>query len=162
MKKSFFIPIAILLSATVILLFVFLQISHAIKDKEMKLVYDTFSMAGTDSQIVLNSDNTLTIRNYDMSELEKESYEDFVIAQKNAGREEGNKLTKEEEQRIRDDIDLNHQFLDRENSFSFASEDGFIGIYVPVENCDLFFYLQFYPSDKTIVFDNNTFTLEKR
>ena len=160
MKKLTFIVFAILLLATVILLVVILQIVGN-RNEELELKYGTFSMAGTDSQIVLRDDNTLFVRNYDMSELERETYEDAVIALKNEGREEGDKLTEEEKQKIRDDIDLDRQFLDRANSFSWAVEDGLIGIYVPVENCDLFFYLQFNPIRNTIAFDDNIFTLEK-
>lgn len=160
MRKLLFFVFLILLIATVILLVVILQIVGN-RNELMELKYGTFSMAGTDSQIVLRDDNTLFVRNYDMSELERETYEDAVIALKNEGREEGDKLTEEEKQEIRDDIDLDRQFLDRANSFSWAVEEGHIGIYVPVENCDLFFYLQFNPVSNTIVFDDNTFTLEK-
>jgi len=161
MRKILFFVFLILLIATVILLVVVRQNQRDNENELTELKYGTFSIAGTDSQIVLRDDNTLFVRNYDMSDLEKETYEDAVIALKNEGREEGDKLTEEEEQEIRDDIDLDRQFLDRANSFSWAVEEGPIGIYVPVENCDLFFYLQFNPVSNTIVFDDNTFTLEK-
>lgn len=127
----------------------------------MKITYGTFAMASTDSQIVLREDNTLTILNYDMSELEKVSYEDFMIAQQNAMREEGNKLSADEEQKIWDGIDLNGQFLDQVNSFEAVDEDGWIGIYVPVEGCEFSLYMQFYPSDNSLVFDEKIFSLEK-
>ena len=130
-------------------------------EEAMKITYGTFTMASTDSQIVLREDNTLTIVNYDMSELEKVSYEDHLIAQQNAKREEGNKLSADEEQKIRDGIDLNGQFLDQVNSFEAADEDGWIGIYVPVEGCEYFLYMQFYPSDNSLVFDQKIFSLEK-
>lgn len=159
--KEFFVKKPILFVIVVLVIVMVLPGCAGKKEEEMKLVYGTFTMAGTDSQIVLRDDNTVIIRKYDMSKLEKEAYENFVIAMQNDKREEGNKLTEEEEQRIRNDIDLERQFLDRENTFDFALEDGLIGIYVPVENCDLFFYLQFYPSDNTIVFDDKIFTLEK-
>lgn len=130
-------------------------------EEAMKITYGTFTMASTDSQIVLREDNTLTIVNYDMSELEKVSYEDFMIAQQNAKREEENRLTADEEQRIRDGIDLNGQFLDKVSSFEAVDEDGWIGICVPVEGCEYFLYMQFYPSDNSIVFDEKIFSLEK-
>jgi len=130
-------------------------------EEAMKITYGTFTMASTDSQIVLREDNTLTIVNYDMSELEKISYEDFMIAQQNAKREEGNRLSADEEQKIREGIDLNGQFLDQVNSFEAVDEDGWIGIYVPVEGCEYFLYMQFYPSDNSIVFDEKIFSLEK-
>ena len=76
-------------------------------------------------------------------------------------REEGNKLSADEEQKIRDEIDLNGQFLDQVNSFEAADEDGWIGIYVPVEGCEYFLYMQFYPSDNSLVFDQKIFSLEK-
>jgi len=161
MRKILLILLLFFLIVFVVLLVVVLQDRRDNKDELTELKYGTFSIAGTDSQIVLRDDNTLTVRNYDLSGLEKKTYEDATIALKNEGREEGDKLTPAEEQKIRDDIDLNRQFLDRANSFSWAVEDGSIGIYVPVENCDLFFYLQFNPVSNTILFDNNLFTLEK-
>lgn len=135
--------------------------SCAKKNPEMRLKYGTFSMAGSDSRIVLYEDRSLSVVNYDLSELEKSTYEDFLIAQVNLGREDGNKLSVDEEQKIRDDIDLNRQFLDRVNPFEEVLEEGCIGIYVPVENCDLFFYMQFYPSDNSIVFDEHIFSFEE-
>ncbi len=161
MRKILFFVFLILLIATVILLVVVRQNQRDNENELTELKYGTFSIAGTDSQIVLRDDNTLFVRNYDMSGLERETYEDATIALKNEGREEGDKLTEEEKQKIRDDIDLDRQFLDRANSFSWAVEDGLIGIYVPVENCDLFFYLQFNPVSNTILFDDNMFALEK-
>ena len=159
--KEIFVKKRLLFIIMVLLILIILPSCSGKKEKKIVLIYGTYTMAGTDSQIVLKSDNTLVVRNYDLSKLEKEAYENFMIAMRNDRREEGNKLTEEEEQKIRDDINLERQFLDRENSFDHALEDGLIGIYVPVENCDLYFYLQFYPSDNTIVFDDKIFTLEK-
>lgn len=144
-----------------LLLLALLATACAPEEEAMKITYGTFTMASTDSQILLREDNTLTIVNYDMSELEKDSYEDFMIAQQNAKREEGNRLTADEEQNIRDGIDLSGQFLDKVSSFEAVDEDDWIGIYVPVEGCEFFLYMQFYPSDNSIVFDEKIFSLEK-
>lgn len=119
----------------------------------------TYQMEGSDSQIVLNPNKTITIHNYDLSELEKKSYEDFLIAKEQKNLSEGETLSKEKEQKIRDDIDLTSQFIDKENSYHEETEDGYIGIYVPVKNCDLYFYAQFCPSDNTVTFDNKIFKL---
>lgn len=160
MKKIILIIGLCLFIATAVLLFIFIQIR--LDQKAMvKAPRGTFTMAGTDSQIELRDDNILIIRNYDMSGLEKETYEDATIVLKNDRREEDDKLTGEEEQEIRDAIDLNGQFLDRENMFFRVTEEDVVGIYVPVNNCDLFIYMQLNVKDKTIVFDDNTFTLEK-
>mgnify|MGYP000982635261 CR=1 FL=1 len=161
MKKLLLIVSLILFVATVILLVLFIQMKL---DPNIggKLPYGTYTMAGTDSQIELRDDDTLIIRNYDLSALEKETYEDATIALRNDRRKEDDKLTAEEEREIRDAIDLDRQFLDRESMFFRVSEDDLIGLYIPVDNCDLFLYLELDAKEKTIVFDDNTFSLEKR
>ena len=68
-------------------------------------------------------------------------------------------MSESEEQKIRDNIDLSSQFLDKENTFEQENENGCIGIYVDVNNCELFLYALFYPSDNSIVFDGKVFKL---
>lgn len=160
MKKLLLVIGLCLFIATAVLFFIFIQIKLNQKG-EVKVPYGTFTIAGTNSQIELGDDNVLIIRNYDMSVLEKDTYEDATIALKNDGRKEDDKLTGEEEQEIRDTIDLNGQFLDRENMFFRITEEDFVGIYVPVNHCDLFLYLQLNIKDKTILFNGSTFSLEK-
>ena len=41
-------------------------------EEAMKITYGTFTMASTDSQIILREDNTLTIMNYDMLDIPPE------------------------------------------------------------------------------------------
>lgn len=102
----------------------------------------------------------LTISGYDFSDIEKHYYEDSVIALENSKRGENEFLTSEEEQKIRDKIDLRKQFSVA-NKFSIQEESnrGCIGIYIPVEGCDLLFYVQYFPNDNTLVFENRIFNL---
>ena len=65
MRKPLYVLILLLLS--------FSATACTPTEEAMKITYGTFTMASTDSQIVLREDNTLTIVNYDMSELEKVS-----------------------------------------------------------------------------------------
>lgn len=125
---------------------------------KMDLKLGTYKSGTDDCTIVLGEDNMLTISGYDFSYIEKHIYEDFVIASENSKRSENEFLTFEEEQEIRDNIDMDKQFSVA-NRFSIQEEpnQGCIGIYVPVEGCDLFFYVQYFPNDNTLVFEDRIF-----
>ena len=127
---------------------------------KMELKLGTYKSGTDDCTIVLGEDNMLTISGYDFSDIEKHIYEDSVIALENSKRSENEFLTSEEEQKIRDKIDMRKQFSVA-NKFSIQEESnqGCIGIYVPVEGCDLFFYVQYFPNDNTLVFEDRIFNL---
>ena len=99
----------------------------------------------------------------DFSEMEKVVYEDVIIGLTNANREqEGSAaLNEKEEQEIRDKIDLNSQFLDKMNEYTVEKEDGALGLYIPVNNTELFMYVQYYPSNDNIVLYNFTYKLKE-
>lgn len=115
------------------------------------------------SYIVIGENNTMGFYNFDFSEMEKVSYEDAIIIFTNANREqEGSAaLTEKEEQEIRDKIDLDSQFLDKMNEYTIEKEDGALGLYIPVNNTELFMYVQYYPSNDNIVFNKFTYKLKE-
>lgn len=77
MKKASLIVTLILFVATAILLFLVIRMKL---DPNVggKLPYGTYAMAGTDSQIELRDDDTLVIRNYDMSGYRRTSSSGFT------------------------------------------------------------------------------------
>ena len=113
--------------------------------------------------IVIGENNTMGFYNFDFSEIEKVRYEDAIIIFTNASREqEGSAaLTEKEEQEIRDKIDLDSQFLDKMNEYTIEKEDGALGLYIPVNNTELFMYVQYYPSNDNIVLYNFTYKLKE-
>lgn len=113
--------------------------------------------------IVIGENNTMGFYDVDFSEMEKVVYEDAIIGLTNANREqEGSAaLNEKEEQEIRDKIDLDSQFLDKMNEYTVEKEDGALGLYIPVNNTELFMYVQYYPSNDNIVFDDFTYKLKE-
>lgn len=115
------------------------------------------------SYIVIGENNTMGFYDVDFSEMEKVVYEDVIIGLTNANREqEGSAaLNEKEEQEIRDKIDLDSQFLDKMNEYTVEKEEGALGLYIPVNNTELFMYVQYYPSNDNIVFDDFTYKLKE-
>ena len=115
------------------------------------------------SYIVIGENNTMGFYNFDFSEMEKVVYEDFIISFTNVSREQEDSaaLTEKEEQEIRDKIDLDSQFLDKMNEYTIEKEDGALGLYIPVNNTELFMYVQYYPSNDNIVFNKFTYKLKE-
>lgn len=115
------------------------------------------------SYIVIGENNTMGFYNFDFSEMEKVSYEDAIIIFTNANREQEDSaaLTEKEEQEIRDKIDLDSQFLDKMNEYTIEKEDGALGLYIPVNNTELFMYVQYYPSNDNIVLDDFIYKLKE-
>lgn len=115
------------------------------------------------SYIVIGENNTMGFYNFDFSEMEKVVYEDVIIGLTNANREQEGSATlnEKEEQEIRDKIDLDSQFLDKMNEYTVEKEDGALGLYIPVNNTELFMYVQYYPSNDNIVFDDFTYKLKE-
>lgn len=112
--------------------------------------------------IVIGENNTMGFYDVDFSEMEKVIYEDTTIGFTDASREqEGSAaLNEKEKQEIRDKIDLDSQFLDKMNEYTIKKEDGALELYIPVNNTELFMYVQYYPSNDNIVFDNFTYKLK--
>lgn len=115
------------------------------------------------SYIVIGENNTMGFYDIDFSEMEKVVYEDVIIGLTNANREqEGSAaLNEKEEQEIRDKIDLDSQFLDKMNEYTVEKEDGALGLYISVNNTELFMYVQYYPSNDNIVLYNFTYKLKE-
>lgn len=113
--------------------------------------------------IVIGENNTMGFYDVDFSEMEKVIYEDATIGFTDASREqEGSAaLNEKEEQEIRDKIDLDSQFLDKMNEYTIEKEDGALGLYIPVNNTELFMCVQYYPSNDNIVFDDFTYKLKE-
>lgn len=113
--------------------------------------------------IVIGENNTMGFYDVDFSEMEKVIYEDATIGFTDASREqEGSAaLNEKEKQEIRDKIDLDSQFLDKMNEYTIKKEDGALGLYIPVNNTELFMYVQYYPSNDNIVFNKFTYKLKE-
>ena len=113
--------------------------------------------------IVIGENNTMGFYDVDFSEMEKVIYEDATIGFTDASREqEGSAaLNEKEKQEIRDKIDLDSQFLDKMNEYTIKKEDGALGLYIPVNNTELFMYVQYYPSNDNIVLYNFTYKLKE-
>ncbi|MDD6489021.1 MAG: hypothetical protein PUG48_04295 [Clostridia bacterium] len=124
----------------------------------------TYYLNGNTSKpyIVIGENNTMGFYNVDFSELEK-MYEGSTIGLTNSKREqEGSAdLTDKEEQEIRDKIDLDGQFLNKMNEYTVEKEEGALGLYIPVNNTEFFMYVQYYPSDQKIVFENFIYKLKE-
>lgn len=134
-----------------------------VKSKEVKPGIYYLNGDTDKSYIVIGEDETIGFYNVDFSEMEKTTYEDYIIMKDNFQRDEQGKekLTKEEEQKIRDNIDLNSQFLGKMNKYTIEDEEGILGLYIPVNNTELFMYTQFYPSSGYIVFDGFNYILKE-
>ena len=144
MRKILLILLLFFLIVFVVLLVVVLQDRRDNKDELTELKYGTFSIAGTDSQIVLRDDNTLTVRNYDLSGLEKKtSVPRSRLKTKGAKRATNSPF--EDPGRYR----LNRQFLDRANSFSRRWRT--VPSPTSPSRTAICFYLQFNPVSNTIL-----------
>lgn len=47
------------------------------------------------------------------------------------------------------------------NEYTVEKEDGALGLYIPVNNTELFMYVQYYPSNDNIVFNKFTYKLKE-
>lgn len=113
--------------------------------------------------IVIGENNTMGFYDVDFSEMEKVIYEDATIGFTDVSREqEGSAaLNEKEKQEIRDKIDLDSQFLNKMNEYTIKKEDGALELYIPVNNTELFMYVQYYPSNDNIVFNKFTYKLKE-
>lgn len=125
--------------------------------KPLTIKKGVYWLADTDTSITIGDNNTLTVHGYDFKKLEEEAYENFMIRMEQANMPEGEKISDERIEQIRDGVDLTKQFLDKTVDYETQDEDGVIGIYVPVNNSELFFYVQYFPNNESLVFDEHIF-----
>lgn len=148
-------------------LFLSLSILSAVcscgKEKETLTIENgTYFIEGTDTTFTFGENNTLTVHGYDFTEMEESVYENPTIYMEKQKLNDGEELSDERIQMIRESIDLSGQFLDKAVKYETEDEEGTIGIYVPVENCEFFFYAQYFPNNKTIVFDDRILKREEK
>ena len=72
MKKSLFLLVSVIM--------LFLLTSCSGESEAINLKYGTYTLEQSESKIVLSENDTIKISNYDFTELEKSSYEDFLIS----------------------------------------------------------------------------------
>jgi len=125
--------------------------------KPVAIKKGVYKLADTDTSITLGDNNTLTVHGYDFTHLEETAYESFMIRMEQSELPEGETISDERIKEIKDGVDLTKQFLDKTVTYETQDEDGIIGIYVPVENSELFFYVQYFPNDESLVFDEHIF-----
>lgn len=131
-------------------------------DNDLMVKNGVYRIADTDATITLGENNTLTVHGYDFTKMEKEVYEDVMIRLEQSKLPKGETISEERISEIRDSVDLTKQFLDQTVSYETQKEDGTIGIYVPVENSEFFFYAQYFPNNDSLVFDEHILKREDK
>lgn len=128
-------------------------------DKEVTEVSSGEYISGNGSKITIYEENELLMESMDFSEVEKNTYESYAISQKK--QEQGRELTEEEIEKICSEIDLASQFMNQKSAYTIQQEEGILGIYLPVKGSELYLYLQYFPADNTIVWEDTIFSLKK-